>query len=536
MIATSAPAVVTHRPMADVCIIGAGLAGGLLADALTRQGRSVVVLEAGPRFPRATRYAAMVERLRTGASPWAGPAERDRFTNAGAVPYPLNDYRVKGVGGTTLHWTAYTPRFHADDFALRRRYGLGADWPLTYADLEPFYGDAERALGVSGAQDNPYASPRTTGYPLPAFPASVGDATLTAACARLGITAHAAPYARSMTRWQDRPACRAFGTCGSHQICPISAQFTAETPIARAEASGRAVVMTEARARRFDLDATGRIRAVIYGTAATAEAALTARVFVLAAHAVESARLLLLSASPRHPDGLANRSGLVGRHLMEHPLWAVHGRLRTSAFPYRIGFHTRETHHFCARPDRDRTGAFRLAFPNQPGPRPEDIARDSGAWGDALVDEVREHFGRDVSVHGFTEQLPDPAHTVTLDPVTVDDFGDPVPRITWGLGDYDRAAGAAAMAAAVRILEAAGAEDLSFPFGDGFSYCGHQIGTLRMGDDPSMSVVNRHLVSHDVPNLVAVGSAVFPTSTALNPSLTIAALTLRAATHLATLL
>lgn len=536
MIAQPAPAIVTGRPTADVCIIGAGLAGGLLAEALTRQGRSVVVLEAGPRFPRATRYAAMVERLRTGASPWAGPAARDRFTNAGTVPYPLNDYRVKGVGGTTLHWTAYTPRFHADDFALRRRHGVGADWPLTYADLEPFYGDAERALGVSGAPDNPYASPRSTDYPLPAFPASVGDATLTAACARLGITAHAAPYARSMTRWEDRSPCRAFGTCGSHQICPISAQYTAETPIARAEASGRAVVMTETRARRFELDATGRIRAVIYGTSATAEAALTARVFVLAAHAVESARLLLLSASPRHPDGLANRSGLVGRHLMEHPLWAVHGRLRTSAFPYRIGFHTRETHHFCARPDRDRTGAFRLAFPNQPGPRPEDIARDSGVWGDALADEVRAQFGRTVSVHGFTEQLPDTAHTVTLDPVAVDDLGDPVPRITWGLGDYDRAAGAAAMAAAARILEAAGAEDISFPFGNGFSYCGHQIGTLRMGDDPSMSVVDRHLVSHDVPNLVAVGSAVFPTSTALNPSLTIAALTLRAATHLPTLL
>lgn len=532
----NAPAVAVTRPAADVCIVGAGLAGGLVADALARQGRSVVVLEAGPRFPRGARPAALTALLQTGQSPWAGPVERDRFTNAGPVPYPLNDYRVKGVGGTTLHWTAYTPRLHEHDFALRTRYGLAADWPVTYAELEPFYGEAERALGVSGHTDNPYASARTSGYPLPAFPPSVADAAWTAACGRLGIRTHSVPYARSMTRWDDRSACRAVGTCASHQICPISAQYSADTHVARAEATGRVQVLTGASARRLELDAGGRIRAVIYGTAAVAETALTARVFVLAAHAVESARLLLLSSSAAHPEGLANRSGLVGRHLMEHPLWAVHGRLPASTFPYRIGFHTRETHHFCARPDRDRVGAFRLAFPNQSGPRPEDIARDSGLWGDALADEVRQHFGRVVAVHGFTEQLPDPAHTVTLDPAVTDGFGDPVPRLTWGVGDYDRAAGTAAMAAAVRILEAAGAEDISFPFGDGFSFCGHQIGTLRMGADPATSVVNPHLVSHDVPNLVVVGSSVFPTSSALNPSLTIAALALRAATQIPRLL
>jgi len=532
----SAPAVASSRPIADVCVIGAGLAGGLVAHALARQGRSVVVLEAGPRFNPATRHLLLAELLRSGASPWAGPVERDRFTNAGEIPYPLNDYRVKGVGGTTLHWTAYTPRLHEHDFALQTRYGMAVDWPVTYVELEPFYGDAESALGVSGNVDNPYASFRSTGYAMPAFPPSVGDAALTAACERLGMTTHSVPYARSTTRWEGRSPCRAFGTCASHQICPISAQYTAETHIARAEATGRVEVITGAIARRFELDTGGRIRAVIYGTSATPEAVVSARVFVLAAHAVESARLLLLSASSRHPDGLGNSSGLVGRHLMEHPLWAVHGRLRSSTFPFRIGFHTRETHHFCDHPHRARVGAFRLAFPNQPGPRPEDIARDSGAWGDGLAQEVRETFGRVVSVHGFSEQLPDPAHTVTLDPTVVDGFGDPVPRLTWGLSAYDRAAGRAAMTEAVRILEAAGADDISFPFADRFSFCGHQIGTLRMGDDPDASVVNRQLVCHDVPNLVAVGSSVFPTSSALNPSLTIAALALRAATHIPTIL
>ena len=532
----SPPVVVTNRDIADVCVVGAGLAGGLVAHALGRQGRSVVVLEAGQRFPRGTRHAALARLLRTGESPWAGPANRDRFTNAGETPYPLNDYRVKGVGGTTLHWTAYTPRLHEHDFALRTRFGIADDWPVTYAELEAFYGEAESALGVSGQADNPFASFRTTAYGLPAFPSSVGDLALTAACDRIGVTTHSVPFARSTTRWGQRPPCRAFGTCASHQICPISAQSTAETHIELAEATGRVQVVTGAVARRFDVDATGRVRAVIYGTEADAEAVLSARVFVLAAHAVESARLLLLSASPRHPRGLANSSGMVGRHLMEHPLWAVHGRLPSRTYPYRIGFHTRETHQFCARPDRDRVGAFRLAFPNQPGPRPEDIARESGAWGDALAKEVREEFGHVVSVHGFSEQLPDPRHTVTLDPEVVDGFGDPAPRLTWGLGAYDREAGRAAMTEAVRILEAAGADDITFPFGDGFTFCGHQIGTLRMGADPATSVVNSQLVCHDVPNLVVVGSGAFPTSSPLNPSLTIAALALRAATHIPTLL
>ncbi len=532
----NAPAVVSRRNIADVCIIGAGLAGGLVAHALALQGRSVVVLEAGPRFAPSARHIALADLLLTGTSPWAGPAERDRFTNAGDTPYPLNDYRVKGVGGTTLHWSAYTPRLHEHDFALQTRYGIGADWPVPYAELESFYGHAELALGVSGHADNPFASFRTTGYALPAFPSSLGDATLTAACKRLGVQTHSVPFARSSSHWEGRPPCRAFGTCASHQICPISAQYTAETHIMRAEATGRVLVVTGAIARRFELDPAGRVRAVIYGTAVDPETALSAKVFVLAAHAVESARLLLLSASSRHPGGLGNSSGLVGRHLMEHPLWAVHGRLPSSTYPYRIGFHTRESHQFCARPDRDRVGAFRLAFPNQPGPRPQDIARDSGAWGDALAREIRESFGRVVAVHGFSEQLPDPARTVTLDPTVVDGFGDPAPRLTWGLSAYDRAAGRAAMTESVRILEAAGADDISFPFGDGFTFCGHQIGTLRMGNDPGTSVVNRQLVSHDVPNLVAVGSGVFPTSSPLNPSLTIAALALRAAVHIPTLL
>ena len=512
----------------DVCIIGAGLAGGVMAHALATLGQTVVVLDAGPRFPPG-RMAALRQRLDTGRSPWSGPADRDRFTNAGATAYPLNDYRVKGIGGTTLHWTAYTPRFHDDDFALRSRHGLAVDWPVAYGDLEPFYGQAEAALGVSGRADNPFAPFRSTPYPLDGFPHSAADAVLGAACTRAGITAHHVPFARSSVRWGARPRCMAFSTCASHQVCPISAQYTAETHVALAEATGRVTVRPECVARRFELDRQGRVRAVIYADGDATEAAQPARAFVLAAHAVESARLLLLSTPPGHDHGLANRSGLVGRHLMEHPLWAVHGRLDQPLHPYRIGFHTMETQQFCSPADRGRVGAFRLAFPNQAGPMPAELAASGEAWGDGLVADLNASFGRVAAVHGFTEQLPDPNNTVTLDPVETDRFGDPVPRLTWGLGDYDRAAGDAAMATAARILDAAGATDIERPFGDGFSFCGHQIGTVRMGADPAQSVVDRDLVCHDVPNLMVVGSAVFPTSSSLNPSLTIAALTLRAA-------
>lgn len=516
----------------DVCIIGAGLAGGLLAWELARRGATVVLLEAGPRYDLSERGLAMRRRLEEGVPPWRVDPTRDAFTNAGETPYPLNELRVKGVGGTTLHWSAYSCRLHESDFELASRFGIADDWPIRYRDLEPYYVRAERALGVSGVADNPYASERSEGYPLPGFPFSHGDRLLAKSCDALGITLHHAPFARSPESFEGRPACQAFAVCATHKICPIRAQYTAEIHAALAEATGRVRVRAEATALRLEEDGSGRVRRVTYAAPDGRLAEQRARCFVLAAHAVESARLLLLSASNRSPHGLANQSGMVGRHLMEHPFAVQTGRVRERISPYRIGFHTAETHQFCNPSRRDEVGGFRLSLLNGVGPTPATLAARDGRWGAALADEVQQLFGHHVGMHCFVEQLPDPRNTVTLDPVERDRFGDPVPRLTYAVGEYERRALRAAHDVIERVLERAGATEIRRQPEDEIRFCGHQIGTVRMGDDPERSVVDRDLRAHELQNLYLVGSGVFVTASPLNPSLTIAALTLRLADRL----
>lgn len=468
--------------------------------------------------------------LDDGVPPWGGSEARDRFTNAGAMAYPLNDFRVKGVGGTTLHWTAYTPRFMDADFRLRRTYGLADDWPIAYADLAPFYDAAEQELGVSGIADNPFAAPRASSYPLEGFPHAPSDQAWIDACASVGVRTHHVPYARGAVRWRDRSPCYGYATCASHQICPVAAQYTAETHVMAAEATGRVELLTEHRVRRLEVDAAGRVESIVCRAADGREVVRTARVFVLCAHAVETARLLLLSTSSRFPKGLANHSGLVGTHFMEHQMWAASGQVSRRMRPYQVGFHTLDSHAFCDTPARGSSAGFRLAFPQAQGPRPEDLAYTSGQWGDALAREVADAFGRTATIHAFTEPLPDVHNSVTLDPHVVDDLGDPVPCLRYGTSEYERTGGQQAVAVMQRVLDASGATDITAYSGP--LYCGHQIGTCRMGASPDTSVVDPQLVCHDVPNLAVVGSSVFPTAAVLNPSLTIAALALRAARHL----
>lgn len=521
-----------EREEVEVCVIGAGIAGAIVADELGRRGVRVLLLDAGPRHDPGQRYAAMQQSL-AGVSPWQGPAARDVYTNAGAYPYPLNQYRVKAVGGTTLHWTALTPRFHETDFAMRKRYGIADDWPISYAELEPYYGRAEVALGVSGADDNPFASFRSTPYPLSPFPFSYGDRFVTRAIDRLRITVHHPPFARGTVPYEGRSACQAFATCASHHVCPIAAQYTAETHVRRAEETGRVQVLPETTVLRLNADRGRRIDSATVTDAAGKQREIGAKVFVLAAHAVESARLLLLSESSRFPQGLANSSGMVGRHFMEHPGVAGRGWMSESAFPHRIGFHTAETHQFAVSEKRGDEGVFKISFLNDAGPLPAEIAASSGNWGTALLDEMRLQFGRYVGMRVDLEQLPDPTCTVTLDPEVKDSFGQPAPRLTYSVDAYTGEARKRAVRQMQQIFDAMGASDAIFSLDGEYTLCGHQIGTCRMGDDDQRSVVDRNLRAHDVENLYLVGSSVFVTSTPYNPTLTIAALALRAAQQIA---
>ena len=270
--------------------------------------------------------------------------------------------------------------------------------------------------------------------------------------------------------------------------------------------------------------------AAVYASPDRIERAISARVFILAAGAVENARLLLLSASRAFPDGLANRSGLVGKMFMSHPLIDVTGRARDNMYPYRIGFSTAMSRHFAVSSDRATRGSFFLEFLNSAGPKPEELALASGLTGAALRRHVQEEFGHTLGVRIYCEQLPDPGNAVSLNHRVRDCFGQPVPHIAYGLAPYERAALDAGKQAATRILQMVGATEIRA--GD-VSAAAHQIGTHRMGGDPRTSVVDGDLRAHDVPNLYLVGSGCFVTASSSPPTLTIAALAIRAAEHIA---
>ena len=513
---------------AEVCIVGAGAAGGVMAFELGRRGVKVVVLESGPRHDFSERWQYVRRHLRR-EDPWRSRLEdQDRHSVGGKVPYGLTGRRARGVGGSTLHWEGYALRFHAHDFQLRSRHGIADDWPIGYTDLEPYYARAEAALGVAGTPDDPWASPRSSQFPLPAFPFSHSDGLFSRACSTLGIGFHHLPQARNSVAYGGRAQCQACAVCA---VCPTGAKASTDLTHARtAEATGNVKILTEANVLRLEVDHSGGVGTAVYAHPDRIERRLTAPIFVLAAGAVENVRLLLLSRSPRFPDGLANRSGLIGQRFMSHPSVDVIGRTRENVYPYRIGFSTAMSRQFSVERDRATRGAFLIQFLNSAGLTPGDLAVTSGLTGEALQRHVQDEFGHRLGVRIYCEQLPDRSNSITLNDRLRDYFGNPSPHTTYNVGRYERDALEEAKGIGARILREMGATDIR---SSALSAASHQIGTHRMGTDPRTSVVDPSLRTHDVPNLYLVGSGAFVTATPSPPTLTIVALAIRAAEHIA---
>ena len=522
----------TH-PVAEteVCIIGAGPAGLLVATELAKHQIHVVILESGQRHPLAARpeYA---KRFLRGENPWQSPVPGiDTHTTGGQLRYGLEWNRARGVGGSTLHWEGYTLRLHPRDFQLRSLYGIADDWPVTYDTLEPYYARAERALGVAGLADDPWAGPRSGAFPLPPFPFSYSDSLFLKACSSLGIALQHLPQARNSIAYGDRPQCRACGTC---HVCPTGAKASVDlTHVPHLETSRTVQLLSDATVLRLQVNSDGRVWSVRYVGSDGTQRDLKSALFVIAAGAVETPRLLLLSSSPSYPNGLANRSGCVGRYFMSHPVLDVSGRLDAKTYPYRTGFSTAMCRQFAVEGDRRNHGAFTFEFLNRAGPPPQDVALASGKTGRALRKEVAERFGHWAGIRIYGEQLPDARNSVTLNPRVTDAFGQPVPHITYDVGPYERQTLQRARDIAIRILQAMGATEIAVTK---LWFASHQIGTCRMGVDPTSSVVDADLRSHDVDNLYLVGSGAFVTGSASPPTLTIAALATRAGEHIASVL
>ena len=519
--------------------MGAGVAGALLAEKLALSGVRVALLEAGPSVAREDAVRKFRESLvkvpecAYPRTPEAMFPVTDRLTDwyRQSGPDLFRSTYLKVVGGTTWHWLGTCLRYLPNDFRLKTLYRRGIDWPFGYTELESYYGQAEQELGVAGDSSEDLGSPRSTAFPMPPIPQTYLDTVLTAKLDGSPYQVRSSPQARNSVLREQRPAC-----CGSAScipVCPVQAKYDATVHVTRAMKAG-AVLHERTTAVRLALDRQDRIAALHLRHGDGSPSLARARVFVLACHAVETPRLLLASAGEDAPTGVANRSDQVGRNLMDHPVQLSWALAAEPVYPYRGPISTSGIENLRDGPFRRHRGAFRIQISNDGWSWPtggvittaEELA-GQGLRGRALDARIWAETSRHLQLAALIEQDPDPANRITLDEHVRDVHGVPLPRITYRLGNYVRDGLAAAAAVHQDIFQRLGASHIHHS--ETAQGAGHIIGTTRMGQDPRTSVVGPELRSHDHSNLFIVGAGVFPTSGTANPTLTIAALSLRLA-------
>jgi choline dehydrogenase-like flavoprotein len=514
---------------ADVAIVGAGAAGGVAALRLTQAGYRVVCLEQGG-WPDRQSYpgrGADAELLAGGA--WSGEPGVRR--SASDYPVDLSDcdmsiLNFNGVGGGTILYAAVWPRLVPEDFQSRSARGVAEDWPLDYAELQPFYERIDRAFGVSGLGGNP-AYPPGEDPPLPPLPIGAAGLRVARAHAHLGWHWWPDTNAISSRAFGSRKPCVQRGACGTG--CNEGAKGSTDVTHFRAAVAAGCTVLTGARVIRVLIDALGRASGVEFADAEGHVRVQPADVVLLAANGIGTARLLLASASQRYPEGLANSSGLVGRRLMLHPLANITGVFADDLGSWRghDGASIQSMEFYASDGERGFVGHAKWSLHPAGGPLRAALTRP--VWGAGHHDHVRERLGRGCSWAIVCEDLPDPERRVTLSATAADAAGLPAPALHYHIDDNTRRMSDWHLARAAESLLAAGAHRVEPA---AIARNGHLLGTARMGDDPATSVVDRYGISHDVPNLAVIDGSVFVTSGGVNPTATIAALALRAVEHL----
>jgi choline dehydrogenase-like flavoprotein len=496
----------------DFAIVGAGAGGATLACKLAEAGFSVVVLEAGPFWRPLEDFASdeeaqqqlywLEERLTGGADPIALGGNNSGW----------------GVGGSTVHFSMISLRFRPEWFRARSLLGYGLDWPITYADLAPYYEEAERALAIAGPLRYPWGPPHRR-YPYREHEMNAAGLVLARGAERMGVAWSAVPLATVSAPRGASPPCVYRGFCNFG--CSTNAKQSALVVwIPRALRAG-AEVRDLAMAGRIELDANGLAGGVHYRRSGQWRFQ-RARNVVVAGYAIETPRLLLNSACARFPQGLANGSGLVGTHLTTHAgpgVWArFDEEIRWNKGPPNMAVCE---HWNYMDEGKDFSGGY--AFMSQ-GPLPRAWAQlvctSRKLWGMALREAMLDynHMSGLVAV---AETEPRIENRVTL-AEECDRHGLPVARVEFGYSDNDRRMQKHALAFMGRMLEAAGGKDLWTS--DDTS---HILGTCRMGADPASSVVDADGRSWDVRNLWICDGSLFPTCGGVNPSLTIQALACR---------
>jgi choline dehydrogenase-like flavoprotein len=526
----------------DFVVVGSGAAGGIIAKELSEQGFRVVVLEQGPYLTEAdfthNEVKVLTEDLLTN-HPKLQPTTFRKTPDEKAKQQRALVYG-RLVGGTSVHFTANFWRFHEIDFVERSKIGPIAgtgltDWPITYADLEPYYTKVEWEVGVSGlAGASPFDPPRSKPYPMPPLPVKGSGVIFEQAARKLGWHPFPAPMAILSQPRPGRSACMNCGFCLAFG-CEVGAKSSSLATVVRmAEKTGRCEIRPNSYVHRIELDANGKAAGAVYFDEKRNVHLQKAKAVVVCANGAETPRLLLLSANKQFPNGLANSSGLVGKYLMLNSGGISMGVFDEPLNDYK-GFAVSRIFHDFYELDAQKVGFYGgggmdarfdltpIAFAM--GSLPPGTPR----WGKEYKAALARNFTRTMEIYGHGTSLPLETNSFSLDPDVKDAWGLPALRLTYKDHPDDIKLSNWLNARGMELLEAAGAKQKwSFPAQEQ-QFAVHLLGTCRMGNDAKTSVINSDHRTHDVKNLFLCDGSSLVTSGRGQPTMTIEALAFRAA-------
>lgn len=527
------PATTTY----DVCVIGSGAAGGVMAKELCEAGAKVILLEAGQEVkPTAYRSHCMPYEMQFRGL--RGEKQEPFYPRDihNTIRYQDSDGisadRIRVLGGRTLHWNAVVLRFAAQDFREHSVNGLEEDWPISYEELAPYYERVEQTIGVCGQDDGLELLPAGKHY-LPPIPWRCSEHILKRSVHPMGLQVIPVRKAVLTKPYDKRPACHYCGHCMDG--CDVAAIFsTPGSMLPKARATGNLTLRMNALAREVLVDDEGRARAVsVIDRLTRQEEEIKARVFVLCCAAVESPRLLLNSKSRLHPNGLGNGNDVVGRYLHGHLNGTVEVYLKELEGRKPFNQDGATDHVYIPRSDAataTKAYGFQVNYSGFMFPRQ---AKRIPGYGADFKQRVRDMQSAPLSFGGWGKVLAQPGNRVTVDPAKPDVFGIPTPVVHFRFGDFDMET-YGHMTAALREMcdRLKGTSFLNFgPRPGGFA--SHEVGTVRMGRDPKTSALNSYCQSHEVKNLFVTDGSSFTTFSEKNPTLTIMALSMRTAEYIA---
>ena len=556
-------------PVYDVVIIGSGAGGGTVTKVLTDMGMTVALLEAGPMLNPAKDFKEHVWPYQVshrgsgdggasyfGKSPWAFSYFEASFGGweLEGEPYTVAEgqkfqwFRSRILGGRTNHYGRFSFRYADYDFTPYSRDGLGTDWPVSYDEIAPYYDKAESFIGVTGSMENIRSSPNGI-FQTPPAP-RVHEMLVKRACTKLDIPCIPNRMAVITANHNGRPACHYCGQCG--RGCVSASNYSSsQVQILPALKTGRVKMFSNAMARELITDKSGKVTAVSYIDKTTrSEQQIRCRTVVLAASACESARLLLNSKSPLHPNGLANSSGAVGRNLTDTVGYDMSAKIPAlSGLPRHNndgmgGMHMYVPWWLWDKKDKEFPRGYHIEIGGgfgMPG-----VGDFHGAcaghegYGKSLKEAIHEGYGTYVGLSGRGEMIPNDKTFCDIDPHVVDRYGIPVLRFHYRWSDYEIKQARHMDQTFKEILETMGGKVMGprHPerLGEGISVGGaiiHELGTVRMGSDPATSALNKNCQAHEVKNLFVADAAPFVSNPDKNPTLTIIALAWRTAEYLA---